>query len=108
MVACIGVFGKNCSTQATDTSVQVDIFLEIVPYFDFVDCPFFKIKIKSKPFRDDCSPSTGNNFGPCSQAVLNRWVGIFLTLFPGDRGRSCHQNIVFDFYFKHETVDTVK
>jgi hypothetical protein len=52
MVVCIGVFGKNCSTQATDTSVQVDIFLEIVPYFDFVDCPFFKIKIKSKPFRD--------------------------------------------------------
>ena len=50
------VLAKTCSPQTTDTSIQVYIFWEIIPYFAFVDFSFFKIKIKSKSFRDRIAP----------------------------------------------------
>lgn len=61
------VLAKNCWTQAIDTPVQVDIFLEIVLFIDFGDRPFFEIKIKRKPFRDGIATHPqATSFGPSS------------------------------------------
>jgi hypothetical protein len=56
------VFAKQRFTQAADTSVQVDIFWKIIPYFAFVDFPLFTIKIKSNPFRDRIAPNHWQQF----------------------------------------------
>jgi hypothetical protein len=56
------VFAKQCSTQTTDTSLQVDIVWKIIPCFAFVNFPLFTIKIKSKPFRDRIAPHHWQQF----------------------------------------------
>jgi hypothetical protein len=63
------VFAKQCSTQTTDTSLQVAIIWYIIPYFAFVEFPLFKLKIKSKLSGTGFLPITGNNY---SQAGLKR------------------------------------
>jgi hypothetical protein len=56
------VFAKQCSTQTSDTSLQVDITWKIIPYFAFVDFPLFTIRIKSELFKDSVAPHHWQKF----------------------------------------------
>jgi hypothetical protein len=72
------VFAKQCSTQATDTSLRVDIVWKIIPYFASVDFPLFTIKIKSKTFRDRIAPHHWQQF----RARYPSWSKALSRYFP--------------------------